>query len=615
VATTTALRVFLVGQVALDAGGRALDESSFAGRQNRLLFAFLVAEHGRPVPRDELADALWGAGPPATWEKALTVIASKVRGLLVEAGLDGAALSGAYGCYRLELPGDAWVDMLVAADAADGAEAALRSGNLERARACAALAESLLRLPFLAGEDGAWVTAKRLELADVRIRALGALADACLRTGDAAEAAGWAEQAVALEPFRETGYRRLMEAHVAAGDRAEALRVYDRCRRLLAEELGAYPSPETEAIYRRLLDETPGPASPRPRLAPARRRRRRLTLAVAGLVIGAIVAAAFAIGGGSPPRVVPNSLVRIDPRTLKVTRVVRVADEPDLAVASGGYVWVTTHVLRGAGSGALRNAGDRTLTRVDPRTGDAVVVGGGLAPCGLAADPSGGVWVADCFPAGHDNVVLVGARSLAFRETWPVPGGDGFYRGLAYGGGALWVSQIEGGDSLNPDVLTRVDARTGAQQRVRVARPGSGLAWSQQGDDLWINNFADGSLTRLHAPSGVMRVVERVAGSPAFPVIDGSDLWVGDWSAPQVVRVRALGSPNLRRISLAGAAALSGVWDIAVGASAVWATTPLAGAVWRIDPKTNRVTRIAVAYLPTGVAADGDAVWVTVRGS
>src|SRR5262249_7915988 len=157
----------------------------------------------------------------ATWEKALTVIASKVRGLLLEAGVDGAALTSAYGCYRLELPKGAWVDVRVAADALDDAETALRSDNLERAKESAALAASLLRQPFLLGEAGAWVTVKRLELADVRVRALGVLADACLRRGDAAEAAGWAEQAVALEPFRETGYRRLMEAHVAAGDRAE----------------------------------------------------------------------------------------------------------------------------------------------------------------------------------------------------------------------------------------------------------------------------------------------------------------------------------------------------------------------------------------------------------
>src|SRR4029453_6724295 len=45
-----------------------------------------------------------------------------------------------------------------------------------------------------------------------------------------------------------------MEAHVVAGNRAEALRVYEQCRQLLAEELGAYPSPETDSIYRTLLE-------------------------------------------------------------------------------------------------------------------------------------------------------------------------------------------------------------------------------------------------------------------------------------------------------------------------------------------------------------------------
>ena len=56
-----------------------------------------------------------------------------------------------------------------------------------------------------------------------RSRALSVLADACLRSGDPADAATWAEQMVGLEPFRETGYRRLMEAHAAGGNRAEAL--------------------------------------------------------------------------------------------------------------------------------------------------------------------------------------------------------------------------------------------------------------------------------------------------------------------------------------------------------------------------------------------------------
>ena len=97
-----------MGRVAAEANGRVLDESRLPGRQGRLLFAYLVAARSRPVPRDELADAIWGESPPATWEKALTVIASKLRGLVVE---DGITLTNAFGCYRLDLPEGTSVDL------------------------------------------------------------------------------------------------------------------------------------------------------------------------------------------------------------------------------------------------------------------------------------------------------------------------------------------------------------------------------------------------------------------------------------------------------------------------------------------------------------------------
>ena len=61
---------------------------------------------------------------------------------------------------------------------------------------------------------------------------------------------GAARESVALEPFREVGYQRLMRVHVALGNRADALRVYEDCRALLARELGAEPSPETQAVYK-----------------------------------------------------------------------------------------------------------------------------------------------------------------------------------------------------------------------------------------------------------------------------------------------------------------------------------------------------------------------------
>src|SRR5207253_3265260 len=233
-------------------------------------------------------------------------------------------------------PEESWIDVVVAANAAKEAEGALAAGKLERAKVSAALAASLVRQPFLPGEEGTWVEEKRRQLAEVRGGALSVLADACLRSGDAREAAEWAEQAIALEPFRETGYRRLMEAHAAAGNRAEALRVYERCRRLLADELGAYPSPETESIYRGLLE---APTAPAEALAPpdaAPRANddaaagvveatagtlRRHRLALAGVALAVVLAlASLAVvltrrGSSAVAVIRPDSVAVIDPST------------------------------------------------------------------------------------------------------------------------------------------------------------------------------------------------------------------------------------------------------------------------------------------------------------
>jgi DNA-binding SARP family transcriptional activator/ABC-type branched-subunit amino acid transport system substrate-binding protein len=287
-----------------------IDEARFPGRQGRLLFAYLVAEQGRPVPRDELADAIWGVAPPATWEKVLSVVVSKLRSLLAEHGVAGpGVLTGAFGCYRLELPEGSWVDVIAAAAAAQEAESALQAGDLERAEDTASLAASLTRQPFLPGEEGAWVGEKRRELTAVRGQALATLADVRLRSGNGAEAAKWAEQTIALAPLRETGYRRLMEAHAAAGNRAEALSVYEQCRRLLADELGAYPSPETESIYRELLElpaaprasavRVAAPPPPPPSQITTRRMGRRVLFVIGGLLVAAIAAvAAVQLGEG-----------------------------------------------------------------------------------------------------------------------------------------------------------------------------------------------------------------------------------------------------------------------------------------------------------------------------
>jgi DNA-binding SARP family transcriptional activator len=257
------LEITLTGQLAAEADGNRADATDLPGRQASVVFAYLVAERDRPVPTEELAEAVWGGSLPPTWRPALRGVVSKVRDFLGLLGLPGAdALTSAAGCYRLVLPGDTAVDVEQAEGQAEQARRALTAGRPAEAAAAAARARAIAGRPLLPGHDGAWLQDRRAALHQVRVRSLELLVEAHLAAGQAAEAVGPAGDLVALEPFRDSAYRRLLAAHAAAGDRGEALRAYDRYRRVLAEELGVGPSPDLEAAYLELLHAEPADEAP-----------------------------------------------------------------------------------------------------------------------------------------------------------------------------------------------------------------------------------------------------------------------------------------------------------------------------------------------------------------
>ncbi|MCB9373832.1 MAG: AAA family ATPase [Microthrixaceae bacterium] len=71
------------------------------------------------------------------------------------------------------------------------------------------------------------------------------------------------ERLVAEAPLRERRWSLLVEALVVDGRVAEALRTYERARRLLADEVGAAPGPALDAAYRSALDAPAGAADHR----------------------------------------------------------------------------------------------------------------------------------------------------------------------------------------------------------------------------------------------------------------------------------------------------------------------------------------------------------------
>jgi len=113
---------------------------------------------------------------------------------------------------------------------------------------------------FLPGHDAAWIDEVRSELEDLRLRALECVGAVGVGLGGAELAATERAGRALVEavPYRESGYRYLMQALEARGEIAEALRVYDRLRCLLRDQLGIPPRRELQALHERLLTATGG---------------------------------------------------------------------------------------------------------------------------------------------------------------------------------------------------------------------------------------------------------------------------------------------------------------------------------------------------------------------
>jgi DNA-binding SARP family transcriptional activator len=96
-----------------------------------------------------------------------------------------------------------------------------------------------------------WLTDERERVRQLRLHALEGLAHELSLRGRHAAAIQAALAAVRLEPLRETAHAALIKAHLAEGNRSEALRQFRRCREALAEGLAVEPS---ESVWQLITD-------------------------------------------------------------------------------------------------------------------------------------------------------------------------------------------------------------------------------------------------------------------------------------------------------------------------------------------------------------------------
>ncbi len=240
-------RIQICGRVVAQIDGRRV-EAGLPGRQGPRLLVHLAANRVRPVGRDELIDAVWADDPPPKPDAALSVLLSRLRGSLGRAALEGRSQ------IRLALP-DVWIDLEAAALGAHRAESAVARGDWAGASGPGRVALYTASRGVLPGVDAPWIDELRGRVEDLRLRALTCIAASSMGIGGAElpGAERSARMLVELSPYREVGFRLLMESLMAQGNANEALRVYDALRCRLRDELGSAPGPELQALHRRLL--------------------------------------------------------------------------------------------------------------------------------------------------------------------------------------------------------------------------------------------------------------------------------------------------------------------------------------------------------------------------
>ena len=199
--------------------------------------------------RSELVEALWPRELPSAPDLALSALLSKLRRALPDGALEGRSQ------IRLELGPRARVDVESARDGIHRAEALVAVGEWQASIGPTLVAHNISRRPFLPGEERPWIDVVRRELDEIAARALECTARRSLGLGgpELAVAERTARHLTDLSAYRESGYALLMEALERQGNVAEALRVYERLRGLLRQELGTVPSPMVQRVHERLL--------------------------------------------------------------------------------------------------------------------------------------------------------------------------------------------------------------------------------------------------------------------------------------------------------------------------------------------------------------------------
>ena len=247
------LKLFLFGSPRLECQGENVELSL---RKAFALLIYLAVTKG-DFSRDELATLFW---PESDQSSARANLRRTLY--LVNKKCDQETISAGKEIVRLNPNIDLWTDVetfkqaLEVSGLSEYSPDELDADDIKLLEQAAELYES----DFLAGfsladspEFDEWQFFEAESLRRMLVAALWQLVSAYQSLEDINKAIFYARRWLVLDSMHEPAHRLLMELYAKSGQHAAALRQYKECERILDQELGLSPQPETTDLYQQIL--------------------------------------------------------------------------------------------------------------------------------------------------------------------------------------------------------------------------------------------------------------------------------------------------------------------------------------------------------------------------
>ena len=247
------LQIFTLGPFGMAVGGRGLAVEKWHRKQAVTLLKYLVTHLGRAVPREALIECLWPDADESQGRGRLKVTVYFMRRQLRAADISEDTLETVDKAYVLRHD-KVWVDSQAFERLIAEGSMLQDQQRLDEALHCYEEAFRLYRGDYMQEDIYAdWCAAERERLHELHLEMLARMADCHAKHGHYAKAAQVCRTALVRDPCRENFHHALMEHLARLGHVDQAVAQYERCKRVLAQELGVEPLPEMQLLYQQIV--------------------------------------------------------------------------------------------------------------------------------------------------------------------------------------------------------------------------------------------------------------------------------------------------------------------------------------------------------------------------